>query len=75
MNRRIYPNIAAYLHATGQTQAELAEALGLAQGHMSRIIRRLQQPSLDLALRIARHTRVPVDSLVRADPSSESLSS
>jgi transcriptional regulator with XRE-family HTH domain len=64
MTKRTYPNLAAYLEGTGLTQVELAEKLGLSQAFMSRIIRGIQQPSLDEALRIARKVRVPVESLV-----------
>lgn len=67
MKRRTYPNLATYLEETGTTQAELAERLGLSQGYLSRLIRGLQQPTLDLALVIARMTRIPIESLVRAE--------
>jgi DNA-binding XRE family transcriptional regulator len=64
MTKRTYPNIAARIKATGETQAELAELLGVSQPFMSKIIRGIQQPSLDEALRIADKLRVPVESLV-----------
>ena len=65
MTRRTYPDLRGFLEGTGTTQAEMAEALGLSQGQISKLVRGLQQPSLDLALRIARYARVPVESLVR----------
>ena len=64
MSNRTYPSIAAYLDATGSTQVELAERLGISQAYLSKIARGLQQPSLDEALRISRILRVPVESLV-----------
>jgi transcriptional regulator with XRE-family HTH domain len=67
MRRRTYPDLVTFLEETGTTQVELAMRLGLSQPYMSRIVRGLQQPPLDLALQIARMARVPVESLVRAD--------
>lgn len=62
--RRTYPNLRAFLDASGQSQAEFAAQIGLSQGYLSRLIRGLQQPPLDLALRIAQAARIPVESLV-----------
>lgn len=67
MAQRTYPNLAAYLEGTGRTQQQLATQLGRSQAYVSKLIRGLQQPSLNEALRIARVCRVPVESLVRAD--------
>ena len=65
MTRRTYPNLLTFLRETGTTQAEMAERLGLSQGQISKLVNGKIQPSLDLALRIARYARVPVESLVR----------
>jgi transcriptional regulator with XRE-family HTH domain len=62
--KRTYPSIAARIADTRETQAELAEKIGVSQAYMSKIIRGLQQPPLDDALRYARILRVPVESLV-----------
>jgi transcriptional regulator with XRE-family HTH domain len=65
MRRRTYPNVTIFLAETGITQAKMAHDLGLSQGYISRLRRGLQQPPLDLALRISRYARVPIESLVR----------
>ena len=67
MSRRSYPNLLAFLNETGTTQEQLARKLGISQGHMSRLARGLQQPSLDLALQIERIARVPLESLLRRE--------
>ena len=64
MKKRTYPSIAARMKATGETQVELAEKIGRSQAYMSKIVRGLQQPALDEALRIATKLRIPVESLV-----------
>lgn len=64
MKHRTYPTLADYLDGTGKTQVELAELLGFSQAYVSKLVRRLQQPSLDEALRISRLTKVPVEALV-----------
>ena len=63
MRHRTYPSLAAYLRGTGTTQVELADLLGFTQGYMSKLVRRLQQPSLPEALRISKLTKVPVEAL------------
>ena len=65
MKRRTYPDLPTFLFETGTTQVEMARALGLSQGQISKLVNGLQQPSLDLALRIARYAHIPVESLVR----------
>lgn len=62
--RRTYPDLTAYLDATGQTQAQLAAKLGRSQPFISKLLRGLAQPSLGEALRIASEVGVPVESLV-----------
>jgi transcriptional regulator with XRE-family HTH domain len=68
MAKRIYPNLKAYLKATGMTQMELAAKLGRSQAYVSKLVRRIQQPSLDEALAIADKIGVPVESLVAQTP-------
>lgn len=67
IRRRAYPNLTSYLDGTGQTQAQAAARIGCSQGYFSKLVRGLQQPSLDEALRISRLTGVPVESLVSRD--------
>lgn len=67
MSHRTFPDLATYLRASGLTQAQLAQRLQISQAYMSKLVRRLQQPSLDEALRISRLCRIPVESLVAQD--------
>jgi transcriptional regulator with XRE-family HTH domain len=64
MSHRTFPDLATYLKETGLTQLQLARKLNISQAYMSKLVRRLQQPSLDEALRISRACRIPVESLV-----------
>ena len=66
MTRKRYDSLAAYLKDTGQTQEQLADALGISYPQMSRIVRGRQMPKPELALRIADLTGVSVESLARA---------
>jgi transcriptional regulator with XRE-family HTH domain len=67
MARRIYPNLAAYLDGTKQTQAQLASRLRKSQAYISKLVNGIQQPPLDEALKISRACGVPVESLVSRD--------
>lgn len=69
MRRRAYPTLSAYLAGEGLNQTELAHKLGMSPAFISRLVRNIQQPSLDEALRISRITNVPVESFVSDDNS------
>lgn len=60
-----YKSLADYLAKTGQTQEELAEALGISQPAISGYIAGRAMPRPALALRIAAHTGVSVEALMR----------
>lgn len=60
-----YKDIADYLEATGQTQVELAERLGISQPFLSQIVNGQRSPSLELAALIEDVTGVPMRSLAR----------
>jgi transcriptional regulator with XRE-family HTH domain len=47
------------------THREVAAAAGIGESHVSLILSGKRQPSLDVALRIARRLRVSVDELAR----------
>ena len=64
---RIYPNLKRYFRETGVTQTELAERLGINQPKLSRIVNRIIEPDLELAMRISRVCRVPLESMIRAE--------
>ena len=60
----------SHLKASGETQAEFALRIGVRQGTVSKLARRLMVPSLKLAQRIERATNggVPVNSWDAEDP-------
>jgi transcriptional regulator with XRE-family HTH domain len=62
--KRIYPDLAAFLAATGMTQSEFASRVGISQPVISRIVNRKQR-RLDwsMAERISKEARVPLESL------------
>lgn len=61
--KRRYESLAAYLKATGTTQEQLAEAVGVRQGLISKYVRGQQTPRLALALKLSKHTGVPLEAL------------
>lgn len=64
--KKAYPSLTAYLKATKQTQDDLAAALGIRQGQLSRYVRGETMPRPKMALKIAAHTGVPVSALIQA---------
>jgi transcriptional regulator with XRE-family HTH domain len=64
MAERIYPNLATYFGSTDHKQLDLAEQLEISPSYMSRIVNRLAQPPLDLALKIIERVPVPLESLI-----------
>ena len=65
MTLRTYPNLAAFFHAEGRIQNQVAHELGISSSLLSMIRWGLRQPQLDLALRISDRCRVPLESLIR----------
>jgi transcriptional regulator with XRE-family HTH domain len=63
--KRRYESLAAYLKATGRTQEDLAAAVGVRQGLISKYVRGAQTPRLATAIRISKITGVPLESLTR----------
>lgn len=64
MKQQIYKDLDAFLEQTGTPQAALAAKLGVSQAFISQLRRGIRTPSLPLACRISRLTRVPVESLI-----------
>ncbi|HAM57556.1 MAG TPA: hypothetical protein DCQ64_19945 [Candidatus Rokubacteria bacterium] len=56
----------SYLAGRGVSQNALARELGISAIFLSEIRRGKRTPSLALAIRIAKHCRVPIESLVPA---------
>ncbi|MBP7568766.1 MAG: helix-turn-helix transcriptional regulator [Acidobacteria bacterium] len=65
-----YATVLEYLDATGRSQADLADAVGVSNAHMSLIIRGLRQPSLDVALRLREETGVAIETFARQQKAS-----
>lgn len=64
MKRRAYANLAQYFEKSGDTQQAFADRLGVSQSHISRVMKGLVEPSLDLAVQIAHEANIPVETLV-----------
>lgn len=65
--KRRYESLAAYLKATGKTQEQLAEAIGVRQGLISKYVRGAQTPRLAIALKLHKLTGVPLEALTRRE--------
>jgi len=63
--RRRYPNLAAYIMATGEPQMDIAHDVGISQGEISKIIRGLKVPRPALARKLSERCRVPIESFFR----------
>ena len=61
-----YRTLADYFNQTGDTKEAIAEKLDISRSYVSLIASGDRQPALRLALRIAKLTGVPVESLVKA---------
>lgn len=64
--KRAYPTIEAWRNGTGTSQGDLAKLLGISQSHLCNIERGNRKASLDLALRIAKLTNVPIETIAES---------
>lgn len=71
---RAVESLTDYLWTRRITQNALAEELGISAIFLSEIRRGKRTPSLALALRIANHCNVPIESLLGASRQSEAAS-
>jgi len=63
-----YRSLAAYLEGPPRrTQEQLAEAIGVRQGLISKYVRGAQTPRLEIAIRLHKVTGVPLESLTRKE--------
>jgi putative transcriptional regulator len=65
---KIYNRIAVMRAEHGLSRADLAQALGVNYQTVGYLERGEYNPSLDLAMRIAEHFRVPVDAVFSRTP-------
>ncbi len=63
--KRPFATIPAWMDATGTSQRELAKSLSISQSHLCNVMRGNRKASLDLALRIAELTNVPVEIIAK----------
>lgn len=59
-----YRTLGEFLEATGTTQVDFADRVGILQSTVSRIVNGARTPSLELAIRIAEEANIPLESLV-----------
>jgi len=57
-----YPDLRTYLARSGDTQEKIAEALGISQAQVSRILAGKTVPRPEIAIRLATYAQIPVDS-------------
>jgi putative transcriptional regulator len=65
MNCAIEINLAGCLAAKGINQSQLARRFDLSRAHVSRLVRGDVQPSIGLALRLARYFGKPVEQIFK----------
>lgn len=59
-----YRTLADYFEQTGRTHRSLAIKLGVDRSYISLLVSRNRQPSLPMAIEIAKYTGVPLESLL-----------
>lgn len=57
-----YANLRAYMVATGDTQVNIAKAVGITQAQVSRILSGRVMPRPAVAIRLATYAQIPIDS-------------
>lgn len=60
-----YADLADYIRATGDKQVNIAHAVGVGQGTISRLVAGKLMPRPPLATRLAQYADIPLDSFVR----------
>jgi transcriptional regulator with XRE-family HTH domain len=61
----LYPDLATYCEATGDTQVNIAAQVGVSQSAISKVINGEVVPRTRLAVRLATYARIPLDSFQR----------
>jgi transcriptional regulator with XRE-family HTH domain len=61
--KRAYPTLQAWMDATNTSQPELAKVLGISQSHLCNVLRGNRRASLNLTLKLAHLTNVPIESI------------
>lgn len=61
----LYADLAAYCEATGDTQVNIAQQVGVSQSAISKVLHGDVVPRSQLALKLATYARIPLDSFQR----------
>jgi transcriptional regulator with XRE-family HTH domain len=61
----LYPDLAAYCEATGDTQVNIAAQVGVSQSAISKVLNGEVVPRTRVAVRLAAYARIPLDSFQR----------
>jgi antitoxin component HigA of HigAB toxin-antitoxin module len=72
-HRRAYLTVQAWMEATGTNQQQLAQAIGISEPHLSNILSKSRRCSLMVALKLAKYTNVPIESIVQWPPEYEKV--
>jgi transcriptional regulator with XRE-family HTH domain len=64
--RTPFHSLADYIARSGDTQERLAGRVGISQAHISRLVKGEAVPRAELAVRIVRHTGIPLESFLLA---------
>lgn len=65
--RRAYASIKAWREANNVKQEDLARKIGISATHLANIERRTRGASAGLALKLSRHTNVPIELILTDD--------
>lgn len=59
-----YGSLRAYLTGEGRKQTDLAKDIGISVSQLNRILHRRSNPSITVAVRLARRCNVPLESML-----------
>ena len=59
--KRAFPSVEAWQDATGTDQQTLAKLVGISRSHLCNILGGKRRASLDVTLRLAKTTNVPIE--------------
>lgn len=72
-NTRPYRSIQEWMAATGTNQQQLAKEIGISEPHLSNILSKSRRCSLYVALKLSKHTNVPIETIAEWPPQYEKV--